>query len=150
MRMEILLVLAASLVTVADRPPKPKKVDPVQEEMKRLQGKWSIVSLESNGRQFPAERLQGLNYKLEIKETRFIREIRGRTHQMTMRIDSTKSPKVMDLTNSTVPPRTDKAIYKLEGDKLTICQSTINGQRPADFTSQGKVRAVLMVWKRDK
>ena len=46
MRLDIVLMLAASLVTVADRPPKPKKTDPVKDVMQRLEGKWSIVSME--------------------------------------------------------------------------------------------------------
>jgi uncharacterized protein (TIGR03067 family) len=149
-RLDIVLMLAASLVTVADRPPKPKKTDPVKDVMQRLEGKWSIVSLESRGRQIPAATLQQWNYRLEIKDGQFIRETRGRKYAMKLQIDPAKSPWAMDLTTTTGRPRTYRAIFKMEGDTLTICQSSINRERPTEFTSQGKVRTMLMVWKRDK
>jgi len=149
MRVDLILVLAASLVTVPDRPPKTKS-DPVKEDMKKLEGKWSIVSMESNGRTYPAATLQRLQYKLEITRDQFIRETRGRKHAMTFKVDLSKNPKTMDLTTNTARPRTYHAIFKLEGDTLTICQAVGRGQRPTEFASQGAQRALLMVWKRDK
>ncbi len=150
MRVDLILVLAASLVTVPDRPPKTKP-DPVKEDVKKLEGKWSIVSMESNGRTYPAATLQRLQYKLEISGDKFIRETRGRKFAMTFKVDLSKNPKTMDLATTTaVRPRTYHAIFKLEGDTLTICQAIGRGQRPTEFTSQGVQPAILMIWKRDK
>ena len=43
-----------------------------------------------------------------------------------------------------------KAIYKLEGDKLTICFALDGKDRPKEFATKDGSFTILMTWQKDK
>jgi uncharacterized protein (TIGR03067 family) len=128
------VVLLAALASLGLAPvPKPKeKPDPAKEELKKLQGKWELVSC-SLGRQRlkvrPGE--EGDVYKGDQLTTFNGGEAVTR---WTVTLDPTKSPKQMDKKGK--DGALLLAIYRLEGDTLTVCYKNEQGAkgRPADFT----------------
>jgi uncharacterized protein (TIGR03067 family) len=158
MRVGIVLLLAAAGLGVADKPDKKKQSDPVKEEMKKLEGSWTMVGMEYNGRTYPQQLLQRRPYRLVIKGNKYIRILnlngrggRGgvmeRKYEYTFKVNPGKNPKAIDLIRgaSTVP-----GIYQLDGDTLKVCETTIGGQRPTSFTTAVGSRARISSWKRDK
>jgi uncharacterized protein (TIGR03067 family) len=129
----MLMVVAAAWLTVADRP---AKKDPVKEERRRLEGTWTLVAVESRGRQLPEQVLQRTQYKLVIRGNQFLREIRGRQTTLTFTIDPKQNPRAIDLhMGANNGNRCYRGIYLLEGDTLKIRQGRLGGDRPTSFDS---------------
>jgi uncharacterized protein (TIGR03067 family) len=88
--------------------------------------------------------VQGPKYSLKLAEARL---------EMTHKLMSDMRPPAMDLTVAEGPNKgkTFQAIYKLEGDTLTVCRSIEPGkQRPAEFASKPDSGLLLVVWSRAK
>jgi uncharacterized protein (TIGR03067 family) len=124
-----------------------------KEELDRLQGEWTMVSLEQRGEKAGDEAVRG--FKLTIKGDRWTvtsSEGKRQPTQMTITIDPSRDPKTIDLTarvrnREIVFP----GIYKLVGDTLTLRRATETGdvERPREFTTTAE-EGMLAVWKRAK
>jgi uncharacterized protein (TIGR03067 family) len=111
-------------------------------ELEKLQGDWTMVSRELNGRKIPDE--VAIN-KLTIKGDQWILTP-GAT--ASIKIDGSKDPKWIDLTFPRGTGTASPGIYKLEGDTLTICRVLAGkGERPKDFKSP-EAGGNLVVYKR--
>jgi len=150
MGIKTLIVLAAALSGVVDRPVTKKNVP--RDEAKLLQGSWRVVSLESRGRQFPEVRIRQLDYKLVIQGNTFTFMLRGRQTVTHFKLDPTSKPKAIDLVGADGPQkgRVRLGVYQLDGDTLKICQAFPGANRPTAFTTQGDTRQNIMVLKREK
>ncbi len=128
----------------------------VKKALKDLQGTWSLVSLERDGRRMPAEQtrdvslvIQGDQYKLQMPAP----PLSGiqTVEKGMLRIDPSKNPAMLIFLQE---DRKEDAssyapgIYKLAGDSLTICEAPAEKEPPKEFT--GKARKKLSVWKRKK
>src|SRR5260370_5960328 len=72
------------------------KKDAIKNDLERLEGGWTIVSMEVKGQKSPDEDLK--QWRLTIKGDQWtLTHARG-TDKATMRIDPTKDPKTIDLT----------------------------------------------------
>jgi uncharacterized protein (TIGR03067 family) len=136
------LLVAAPLVA-ADKPAKNDKA--------RLQGNWSLVSVEIEAKPVSMDELKearlvvsGDHYSFTLGKDRL---------EITFKMDEGKKPKSIDLTVIEGPEK-GKAyygIYKLEGDTYTICRSTEpNKERPTEFATQPVSGHMIVVWKRVK
>jgi uncharacterized protein (TIGR03067 family) len=117
--------------------------------LKALEGTWRMVEcVNTGGRQDPEL----------IKEFRLV--IKGNVHDeinpaeivhATIRVDEATNPKSIDttFTSGAQKNETTKGIYKLEGDRLTICRNhTAERPRPEKFESPEFTFVVLIVWER--
>lgn len=114
-----------------------------------LTGTWKLTSVEINAQALSMEKLQetrlvveGSKYLLVLGETRL---------EMTHVLYADKQPKAMDLTIADGPDKGKgfPAIYKLEGDKLTVCRNIMpDRDRPAEFATKPDTGLMLVVWQR--
>lgn len=123
--------------------------DAVREDLKTFQGEWVLVSFQKEGEDLPATTIKA---RLTVKGERWLYESDVGEWSATFKIDSSRSPKTIDMTIGTGDTaRLQRGIYKIEGDTLTICRAVGRGgeERPKEFPGDHKGR-VLIVWKRAK
>lgn len=147
MRWHLFTVVAAGLLLAADSPK-----DAAKEEQGKMQGTWKMVALTSNGMEAPAEKIQDL--RLTVRDNEYtVKNGNDTVAVLTFTLDPTKKIKEIDLTYKEGERRgkTNKAIYKLDGDTLTLCRHNSPDQdRPTEFASKPDSQHILTVWKRDK
>jgi uncharacterized protein (TIGR03067 family) len=114
---------------------------------KKILGTWTIESFMEGGKKADKELIK--DAKVTITADGKIKLTRGeQEEEFTYTLDSTQKPKEINLTNS--KDKTASGIYKLEGDKLTVCFARQGGDRPLDFASEKGSAVVLQVLKREK
>ena len=129
----ILFVLIAAVVA-----------NPVEDEVKKLEGTWVVVSATLDGKPIESEErareVSFAGYKLVIKTEA------GKEEKWTFKIDPTKKPKTLDVTPEVkaTPAKVGSAIYELDGDRLKIC---IDDPRPKEFTDTDQP---LLIFKRKR
>lgn len=143
----ILLMLAfVALASCAGKP----KANVAVDDLEKLQGTWTFVSLEVDEAKIPEAMLNGS--KIIIKGDTFKSISGGVTYEGTIKIDVSKTPKTLDLifTDGPEKGKTAPGIYELGGDNLRICLSLGASSRPTEFvTKQGSGHA-LETLKREK
>ena len=147
-----LLLAASGLGAVADD----SKQQTIKKAQNELQGTWKLVSVQSGGKQIPAEDFAGA--RITFKGDKLIMGgPKGQGEEQPYKIDPTKEPKTFDQTFKYKMEGPGKGkqktidrelpvlgIYKIEGNKLTICESNPSDDRPADFQPDKK-RHVLVL-----
>jgi uncharacterized protein (TIGR03067 family) len=142
--------MSASLLLAADSP-----ADPSKKDVQRLQGTWTLVADEVNGKR---EEVRDAA-ELVIRENKMTMraKVRGTdvSDESEFRVDATKTPKELDAiyTGQKDPERKGvaKAIYRLSGDELTICGNAIGSEpRPTKFKTRPGDGLSLSVWKRKR
>ena len=123
----------------------------VKSEFRKFQGEWVCVAAEVGGKPWP-EAQKVAKWRMTFKGDVWTRKIGVHPVTCRIRINPTRSPKYMDLYGMEFDPRyfgpdPQPAIYKWDGDTLTICVG--GGARPTEFESK-KVGLIVYVWKRAK
>ncbi len=127
--------------------------DDVQKELKALEGKWKAVSMEAGGVPLPKENLPEFIFTVGAggKSTA---QFGQNTDQATITVDPKASPRTINNLHESgaTKGKTQYGIYKLEGDKWTVCM-TLPGvaasERPKDFSTKD-TRNVVFVFERQK
>jgi RNA polymerase sigma factor (sigma-70 family) len=110
-------------------------------DLDRLQGVWSVVSIEQGGE--PAE-LEKAVFMVDGK--RACCQAGDSEIQGGLYLDATRTPRTYDLAMST---RTIEGIYALEGDTLRLCYELgADPKRPGSFITEKGSLQVLIVLKR--
>jgi uncharacterized protein (TIGR03067 family) len=115
-------------------------------------GEWTLESETVGGREMPKPS-EGMIYEYTADGTFFSRkggvEVRG--SRRGYKVDGTNDPAELDLeAGSFAKVASVPGIYKIEGDKLTICLNIGTGNRPTSFQAEKGDRTSLMVFKRVK
>src|SRR4051812_30927889 len=95
MRGHALIVLAAGLLLAADAS------KDSQADKDKLQGKWQMASLETNGEKAPEEKLK--DFQLTVKDDSYEVHIGERVVKLRIKLDPSKKPKAIDLTYADGP-----------------------------------------------
>ena len=117
---------------------------------KDLQGTWTVVKAEQNGKplaEFLKAKLTfGEGGKLAIKLTD-----ETQTREVAVKLDLAKKPKQIDLTHKDGDQTsTAKGIYELDGAKLKLCVvEPSGGERPTEFKSANR-KVTCLELTRDK
>jgi len=113
-----------------------------------IQGTWKMIGGEQNGQDEPAEDIE--KSTLEIVGDRHTVTVGAAVLKGTHKLDTSQTPMTIDSTDTAGPfdGMSLKGIFKLEGDVLSICFGTPDGERPTQFTTKNGQAAILHIWKR--
>jgi len=126
----IVALFAATAVSADDA--KDKADEAVKQEQEKLKGKWKVVRHEFSGRIGK----EAFGEPDEIKGDKWLRPQR-KTAEYGLKLDPAKDPKQVELTADRLGDKTLKGIYKLDGDKLTICYAYAPDlPRPTEFKTK--------------
>jgi uncharacterized protein (TIGR03067 family) len=145
MRVPILLVVVFVTVFPAGAQ------DAAKKEMAQLEGEWSMVSGEANGRSMPEAAVKtGKRVARQGETTIFIG---GQVYlKAKFSIDPSKKPQAIDyiMTEGPTKGKAHLGIYELDGDTLKFCFAAPGKDRPAEFTAKLGSQQTMSVWKRAK
>jgi uncharacterized protein (TIGR03067 family) len=141
------------------------------DDQKAMQGRWKVVAAQDNGGHFGADIDGKMSVVIDKNEIRILVDGTKAEQGAKFRLDATKSPKQIDFVEPTVDRdwRRDVAflklfrgwksekdkivattempegIYKLDGDKLTLCWRVIKGKEliPGGIDQELRMRPKL-------
>lgn len=118
-------------------------------DLKNLQGSWTIVTLEMDGREMPAGAPGGS--KIVVRGNKFTTISMGATYNGTIALDPTKRPKTFDLKFTAGPEKgnTSLGIYELDSDNWKICLTVTGNTRPQTFATAPGSGHALETLRRD-
>jgi uncharacterized protein (TIGR03067 family) len=104
-------------------------------DLDTLQGTWKVTSLETDGQRASEIVLESAT--IVIKGNRFKSLGMGARYEGTVELNSQSKPKAFDLwfTSGHAKGHRNLGIYKLAGDKWTICVATRGNKRPTKFAT---------------
>ena len=117
-------------------------------DLDKLQGTWNVKSLEADGKKMPAVAFNGAH--LVIRKNTFTSVGMGATYEGALEMDPGQHPKTFDLLFTAGPEKGNRnlGIYKLDGDRWTICLATRGTQRPASFATKPNTGFMLEILER--
>jgi uncharacterized protein (TIGR03067 family) len=121
-------------------------------DMTALQGKWTCVSAESDGKAIPADIVKQLRLDID-KDSYTTRKGDQVLFEGAIRLDATKKPHEIDLVDMTGDNKgkMGKGIYEVHGDTFKICHGVPpNEERPKEFVSKSGSKFFLVEWRRQK
>jgi uncharacterized protein (TIGR03067 family) len=124
---------------------------PANNDKNKLQGTWSLVSVEIDKNALSMDDLK--NAKLVVKREHYSFTLGETRLEITFKMDAGKNPKTIDLTVVEGPEKGKvyRGIYKLEGDIYTICRTNEpDKDRPTKFGTEPGSGLIMVVWKRAK
>jgi uncharacterized protein (TIGR03067 family) len=147
MKRHLLVLLAVGVLLGAGN----AQEDAGKQELARIQGTWTYVSFEEDGKPLPPEQLSAMT--ITFAGDRYVvtqgdKVLRAGTH----RFDPTKTPKAVDATLKEGPGKgtTQLGIYELTADTLKVCYSTTGKDRPTEFKTASGSNRYLAVVRRAK
>ena len=143
----VLIVLTTPLLTAAGTD------DDVRKELEALKGKWKTVGGEIAGNPISKDDVPPFTF-IAAADGKATGQMEDSEFQFTMTVNPKKSPKTIDNLHESGDEKGKKqyGIYKLEGDKFTVCithAGGTEGDRPKEFTTKDSTN-VLFVFERVK
>jgi uncharacterized protein (TIGR03067 family) len=127
--------------------------DPVQEEMAKLQGTWQVIKwIDSSEEAASADEIKDASFKFKKDHLTIRKDKDDKGRELAYTLDPTKDPKWIDVDMRSL---ISEGIYKLDGDKLTICliSGTRNDKaapRPKEFKARKREKYTVFVLKKVK
>jgi uncharacterized protein (TIGR03067 family) len=125
-----------------------QKDDAVKEDLKKLQGAWTVVSAEFDGNKLGDDDVKKM--EMVIKDDTYTFTAPDETYKGTFKIDPAKKPKAIDRKGTEGPDagKSAQGIYEVDAETHKLCYAAIGEERPSKFTSENG--GVLIVLKRKK
>ena len=118
-------------------------------DSERIQGSWVLTSSQTAGETVPADSLKARDVRMVFEGDRVIARMGEMSVTLgTFVLDPSKSPRAYDRVSSDGTPR--RGIYRLEGDRLTICIAGLGKERPTAFATKRGDGLTLLVYTREK
>lgn len=122
----------------------------LKHEQGRHQGTWAVVSFHRDGQETPREITASI--KRIVKDDHVVWTRAGKSFAgTTVVLDPTREPKTIDVLPDGGPSRDKRVlgIYRLEGDRLTICMADPDQPRPREFKAEKGSKCTLMTFRRE-
>jgi uncharacterized protein (TIGR03067 family) len=116
----------------------------------RLQGKWKVIAAQSKGEKVATKDLADLFLVFEDDGIQVVENKKTQV-KYTYRLHAQDKPKQIDFTYTTGPKkgRTDRGIYRFQGERLTFCIQEDGAQpRPTEFATAADTALFLIVLER--
>jgi uncharacterized protein (TIGR03067 family) len=146
--MVLRLAQAVAVVVLCGTAGPPAAAQEANKAPAELQGTWKIVSLEVDGEREPELDLRMPRWVIKGTQVRF-----GGEKLADLAVTGTASPRSLDLTFVRPKKRVLEAVYKVEGDTLTICVNTLTDgvkERPDGFATKDKAGRRVLILQRQK
>ena len=132
-----------------------KPMQDLKVNFKQFDGNWKVVGLESDGIKAPAEALKGMHWSFKGSQVEFADPGEKLGNKTAIRIDSSKSPKQIDLVGveGKLKGKTIHGIFKFEKDRLVICVSDPEAAkigRPKEFKTEANSGLGIITLERVK
>jgi uncharacterized protein (TIGR03067 family) len=116
-----------------------------ESDVNKLQGSWTIVSLEMEGKSIPVS-----GAKIVIEGSRFTTTGMGAPYKGTMEINTSVTPKTIDMKFDEGPEKGNSSlgIYELDGDTWRLCLTTRGNERPKKFAAEPGTGIALEILKK--
>jgi uncharacterized protein (TIGR03067 family) len=140
------VLLVTGLLTAAQAPSGDAKKD-----QDALQGTWTVVTAEADGKHLPAEQTKSL--KLIFHGDKYTFQTPDHGIAGTYKLDPAKKPRAIDATRAEGPDKGKVVlgIYQVDGDQLKMCFGAPGEDtRPKDFAPKAGEGFRLYVLKRSK
>jgi uncharacterized protein (TIGR03067 family) len=125
--------------------------DAAKKDLAQLQGAWSLVAMEAEGRSLDPEVFEGWGsvYEGDRLILKAKDEIRRRG---IVTLDPAQTPKAMNTWDLDGPfqDQTVPGIYLLDGDTLKLCFARPGEKRPTELTTRSGTGFLVVVYKRQK
>ncbi|HXC37123.1 MAG TPA: TIGR03067 domain-containing protein [Candidatus Acidoferrales bacterium] len=117
------------------------------DDVKNIQGTWTIASAEIGGSPFPPLAAKIITLKLD--DGKYVVNAEN-ADKGTYTIDPTAKPKALDIIGTEGPNAGKRfpCIYELSGDTLKVCYQLGEGPRPAEFKSPAGTQIFLVTYQR--
>jgi uncharacterized protein (TIGR03067 family) len=127
--------------------------DAINKELDRLQGTWVGQSSSTEGEETPKAQLEV--FRLIIKGDRWNYSIGGGKPIFEpapkVVLNPSAKPKTLDVVSQKHKGKIVlRAIYRIEGDTLTLCFAVGKARRPKEFKSEAGSKSGITVYKRKK
>jgi uncharacterized protein (TIGR03067 family) len=109
--------------------------DKAEEELKKLQGTWSYLSVDLAGKKLPDDIVS--KGTLTIKGNTYTTTLAGQvTDEGILQLDPAKKPKQWDKISNKAKEAKILGVYELEGDTLKYCEGVAGAERPGAVQSK--------------
>jgi uncharacterized protein (TIGR03067 family) len=120
-------------------------------DLEQMQGKWQMIAMERNGKKLPDPLVKTYQRAVKGNEHRvtWVEDRQPNVLNTLMSLDPRQNPKAVDilLGNGQFKGKKRLGIYRIEGDRETVCLAQPGKPRPTTFdSSQGAIH----VWTRAK
>ena len=125
--------------------------DPPRGDLAKLQGTWTVVSGERDGKTMDKSRIEGR--QVVIHGTSFVDENKTKKETLargTLTLDETKSPRQVDakFDFGELTGKSCKAIYEINGDTFRTCTGVEGDERPTSFKTQPATGQMMFEYRR--
>jgi uncharacterized protein (TIGR03067 family) len=136
------LVFVCAAAARGDDPPR------ATDDGRKMQGTWKPATAELAGKPFPDDVLKTM--KLILADGKYTVMVGERPDEGAMKLDSSKSPRAMDIVGTKGPNqgKSIPAIYELNGSTLKICYDLSGKSRPKEFKTLPGSQLFLVEYKR--